>query len=74
MLSQKPHRLCLLTKTIQGGSRTSPENVRLWVRTPGRRLVIAEEIGKILGVEAGTAAGQACGRLRKSTHISKRGT
>lgn len=46
-------------QAIQGWlANKTPENVRLWIRTPGRRLVVAEENGEILGVGAGTSAGE----------------
>ncbi len=46
-------------QTIQGWlANKTAENVRLWIRTPGRRLVIAEENGEILGVGAGTTTGE----------------
>lgn len=46
-------------ETIQGWfANKTAANVRLWICTPGRRLVIAEENGEILGVGAGTAAGE----------------
>lgn len=46
-------------QTLQGWlANKTRENVRLWICTPGQRLVIAEENGEILGVGAGTATGE----------------